>query len=99
MLLGVFTFCTSWTVAIVCVRTQPLIVLEAACLTFSVTIAITIFAMTTDQDFTIFGPILHIFGLVFCTAGIFLALFGYHTGLFYASIGVLLFSFYLLFDT
>ena len=86
-------------VSVVCVRTQPIVVLEAACLTLSVTIAVTIFAATTDKDFTVMGPILHICGLVFCTAGLFLGLIGYQTGLLYATIGVILFSFYLLWDT
>ena len=86
-------------VAIVCKKTQPMIVLEAAVLTLSVTFAITWFAFTSNQDFTVFGPLLHIFGFVFCTAGIFLSLFGFHMGLLWSVVGVILFSFYLLFDT
>ena len=98
-LLLVFTVCTSWMVAVACKRTEPMIVLEAAVLTLSVTIAITFYAFTTDKDFTVFGPLLHIFGFVFCTAGLLLALFGFHMGLLWSVVGVILFSFYLLFDT
>ena len=98
-LLGTFTFCTSWMVAVACKRTQPIIVLEAATLTFSVTFAITVYAMTTKTDFTVFGPLLHICGFVFCTAGMLLAIFGVHMGLLWSVLGVILFSFYLLFDT
>ena len=72
---------------------------EAATLTFAVCLAITVYAFTTTTDFTIFGPILFIFGFVFAVAGIFMAAFGYHHGIVYSSIGVIFFSFYLLFDT
>ena len=99
ILLGIFTVSTGILVSLACVRTDPKIVLEAACLTFAVTFAITLYAMTTTTDFTIYGPILHIFGMVFVTAGILLAAFGAHLGLLWSVIGVILFSFYLLFDT
>ena len=99
ILLAVFTFSMSWMVGVCCMRTNPVTVVEAACLTLSVTIAITVYAFTTSTDFTIFGPILFIVGFVFCTAGILMAVFGYHPGLLWSVLGVLLFSFYLLFDT
>ena len=79
--------------------TDPIIVLEAAALTFAVTVAITVYAMTTTTDFTICGPFLFIFGFVFVTAGILMSAFGFHPGLAWSVIGVFLFSFYLLFDT
>ena len=99
LLLSIFTFCTSWLVATACARTKPLVVLEAAGLTFAMTVAITIYAMTTKTDFTIYGPLLFIFSFVFCVAGFFLAIFGFQMGLLWSAIGVILFSFYLLFDT
>lgn len=99
ILLLVFTLCVSWMVSVACVKTEPILVLEAATLTFSVVAAITFYAFTTSTDFTVFGPILWILGFVFCTAGFLYRCFGYHTGLVYSIIGVILFSFYLLFDT
>ena len=99
ILLAVFTFSNSWIVGFCCTQYNPITVLEAACLTLSVTIAITVYAFTTSTDFTIFGPILFIVGFVFCTAGILMAVFGYQPGLLWSVLGVLLFSFYLLFDT
>jgi FtsH-binding integral membrane protein len=99
ILLGCVTFCTAWIVATVCQRTKPLIVFEASTLTFAVTLAITVYAFTTKTDFTVFGPLLFIFGFVFTTAGILMACFGYHPGLLWSVLGVILFSFYLLFDT
>ena len=80
-------------------RTDPKIVLEAAALTLAVVVAITIYAMTTDTDFTICGPFLYIFGMVFCVGGLLMWAFGSHPGLWWSIIGVILFSFYLLFDT
>jgi FtsH-binding integral membrane protein len=98
-LLGLVTFSMSWIVASVTTRCDPIIVFEAAILTFAVVFAITVYAYTTSTDFTVFGPILHIFGFVFCTAGALMCLFGYHPGLLWSVLGVILFSFYLLFDT
>ena len=45
-------------------RTEPIIVLEAASMTAAMTFAITVYAMTTKTDFTLFGPILYICGFV-----------------------------------
>ena len=98
ILLGIFTFCVSYMVSVACVRTNPKVVLQAACLTLAMTTAITVYAMTTKTDFTIFGPILFIVGFVFCIASILFSFFGYTPGLGWSIIGVILFSFYLLFD-
>ena len=99
ILLGVFTACVSWMVSLACVRTNPKTVLEAAALTFSMVLGITVYAATTKTDFTIFGPILFIVGFVFGMASILFSMFGYQPGLGWSIIGVILFSFYLLFDT
>ena len=99
LLLLVFTFCVSWMVSVACVRTKPVVVFEAACLTFAVVFAITFYAFTTATDFTVLGPLIFVFGFVFCTAGFLFKCFGYHLGLVYSVIGVILFGFYLLFDT
>jgi hypothetical protein len=97
--LGVFTFCTGWIVSISTIHVKPIIVLEAACLTLAMVFGITLYAMNTTTDFTVFGPLLWIFGCVFGVAGIFLSLFGFTKGLLWSTIGVILFSFYLLYDT
>lgn len=99
ILLAAFTFAVSFMVSHVCMRTEPMIVLQASCLTFTVALSITYYAATTTTDFTLFGPILTIVGWVFCMAGFLYAIFGYHHGLIYSTFGALLFSFYLLFDT
>jgi len=99
ILLFTFTFCESWCVASICQRTEPKVVLEAAALTTSMVIAITLYAMFTKTDFTLCGPILYICLMVFSVAGLFMGLFGFKMGLLWSVIGVILFSFYLIHDT
>ena len=99
VLLGVYTVCMSWLVAVCCIRTQPKIVLEAAALTFSAVVGITFYAFTTSSDFTTCGPILSAVGFIFMMAGFLLHVFGFHLGLVYSVGGVILTSFYLVFDT
>ena len=55
--------------------------------------------MTTKTDFTVYGPILTIVSWVVCVAGMLYSVFGYHKSLLWSVGGVILFSFYLLFDT
>ena len=61
--------------------------------------AITLYAWTTKTDFTLCGPILFIFGLVFGVAGIIIVSCGFKLGIVWSIIGVILFSFYLIWDT
>ena len=97
-LLGVFTFSVSYIVAFTTLRYQPLIVAEAACLTAAMVVAITVYAATTKTDFTVWGPIMLIFFFVFSTAMLFGLLFGFVSHLAYCCFGVVLFSFYLIWD-
>ena len=100
ILLCVFTVCVSWIVGVACVNVKDqMLVFEAAALTAGVVIGITAYAATTKSDFTIFGPILFILGFVFGIASIFCIFAGPTMNLAFASIGVILFSFYLLVDT
>merc|ERR1712096_153566 len=63
------------------------------------TIGITVYAINTKNDFTVCGPLLYIFGFVFFTMSLFFFLFGNVMPILFATIGVILFSFYLLVDT
>ena len=99
ILLSIFTLSMTWIVGAQCLMNDPIVVLEAASLTLSVTVAITLYAMTTKQDFTIYGPVLMIVSFVFTTAGLLFFMFGYNPGLIWSVFGVLLFSAYLLFNT
>jgi len=97
-LLGVFTFCVSYMVAFATLHYQPLIVAEAACLTAAMVVAIAVYAATTKTDFTVCGPIMLIFFFVFSTAMLFGLIFGFVSHLAYCCFGVVLFSFYLIWD-
>ena len=99
ILLSIFTVCVSYIVGMACMRYDPRVVVEAACLTAAMCLAITIYAIRTKTDFTIFGPICYIIGILFCVVGMFSILFGPTMRLMWACLGVLLFSFYLLMDT
>ena len=98
-LLCVFTLCVSYIVSLSTLRYDPIIVIQAAFLTAAMTCAITVYAITTKSDFTVFGPFMFIIGFVFAVAGIFSFMWGPTMHLAYACIGVVLFSFYLLIDT
>lgn len=99
ILLGTMTFGCGWLVSITTIMYPPVIVFEAACLTAAMVFSITLYALNTSTDFTAFGPLLYIFGMVFCVFGILLSVFGITKGLVWSTIGVVLFSFYLIYDT
>ena len=99
ILLGVFTSCVSYLVGCSCALvSDKMIVLEAAALTGAMTLAITVYAITTKTDFTVCGPVLFIMGFIFAMAGILFS-FTRSNNVIFAAIGVFLFSFYLLVDT
>ena len=104
ILLAIFTLCVSFIVASVSCRYNQILVFEAAALTSAVVVGVTVYAYTTKTDFTVCGPIMFIFGMLFVTASIlFVCLRGQkgfqqaHFG--FAVLGAFLFSFYLLCDT
>lgn len=79
---------------------DPDVVLAAAFSTAAIVIGISIFAWTVKVDFTIIGPIVIILALSMSMVAIFSFAFhfrGLH--MVYCGIGVILFGFYLLFDT
>ena len=100
ILLGVFTICEAYIVSYSCAMTDPKIVFMAAVMTLGITVALTLYAMTTKQDFTFMGGTLFVFGMVFFIVGIFL-LFTDNPVLhvIYSGIGVFLFGIYLIYDT
>ena len=97
-LLGVFTLSVSYIVAFATLHYQPLIVAEAACLTAAMVVAITIYAATTKTDFSIFGPIFHVFFFITFMGILLGVICGFVSHLAYCCFGVVLFSFYLLWD-
>lgn len=100
ILLSIFTFCVSWMVGVACMACpNPLLVFQAATLTAAMVIGLTFYAVTTKTDFTYCGASLFILGMVFCTACLFACVFGPTMNLGIACLGVMLFSFYLVYDT
>ena len=99
ILLAIFTYCCSWIVAVTCIRYDQIVVFEAASLTASIVIALTFYAITTKNDFTICGPIMFILGMLFMVGSMLALVFGPNMRLLWCIIGVFLFSFYLIIDT
>lgn len=99
--LGLFTVCEGWLVGAICSTYKVEEVLIAVGMTAGVVMALTIFAMQTKIDFTAWGGALLCVLVVFVLAG-FIAAFFKETRtvrLVYASIGAIIFSLYIVFDT
>jgi FtsH-binding integral membrane protein len=79
--------------------------MAAAFSTAAITVAISVYAWTTKSDFTICGPFMLILGFTLCTTTLFILIFGLTTGnyrvahMIICGIAVMLFSFYLIYDT
>ena len=96
----IFTLCEAYTVSYICASVNsPKIVIAAAFMTAGVVLSLTLYAFTTETDFTVFGGLAFVLTAVFCLFGIFSFYFGPTMNLIYCSIGVLLFGFYLIMDT
>jgi hypothetical protein len=76
-----------------------MIVMEAALLTLSVVVGLTVYAATTSTDFTYLGAYLWVAMMIFSMGSMILYAFGIHHSFFKAVIGVILFSAYLVWDT
>lgn len=76
------------------------IVLIAAVMTLGIVVALTLYAMTTKKDFTMLGGFLFCFSMTLLIFGIFVA-FSYSDTAYviYCGLAVLLYSFYLIYDT
>jgi FtsH-binding integral membrane protein len=100
IMLAIFTLCESYMVAYICCFTQPSVVYSAGIMTIVVCIALTIYAFTTKRDFTKMGGMLFVILAVFLVAGIFMVFVKVPlVRMVYHIIGVLLFGFYLVYDT
>ena len=70
-------------------------------MTLGITCSITVYALTTKSDFTLYGGEFFIFGMGLFLFGLFAALFGGMipiVRIFYCLIGVIFYGFYLIFD-
>ncbi|XP_064542593.1 protein lifeguard 1 isoform X2 [Drosophila montana] len=98
--LFLFTLAESFLLGIVAGQYQADEVLMAVGITAAVSLGLTLFALQTKYDFTMCGGVLVACLVVFIIFGI-IAIFipGQIIGLVYASLGALLFSVYLVYDT
>jgi len=100
IMLTIFTVCEAYIVAYICCFTHPSVVYTAGTMTLVVCLALTIYAFTTKQDFTKMGGMLFVLLAVFLVATIFMIFVKTPlVRMIYNIIGVLLFGFYLVYDT
>lgn len=100
IMLIIFTLCEAYIVAYICCFTQPSVVYSAGTMTLVVCLALTIYAFTTKRDFTMMGGMLFVLLAVFLVASIFMIFIKIPlVRIVYHVIGVLLFGFYLVYDT
>jgi len=100
ILLFIFTVSMSLMVGHTVMRVrEPVIVLEAATLTLAAVLGITWYAATTKTDFTLCGPTLYVVAVVFSVAALFMIVLGPQLHIVWAAFGVVLVSFYLVYDT
>jgi FtsH-binding integral membrane protein len=68
-------------------------------MTTCLVVGLTCYAWTTKTDFTVFGAVIWSLGAIFLIFSLISFLFGPTMRLIYCVIGLILFSFYLIFDT
>ena len=95
-----FTVCEAYIIAYFCLAYSPSQVYEAGFMAAAMCIGLTIYACFTTTDFTLWGGFLFMAGLVFVIGGSIMLIF--RTPLLlviFDCIGLLLFGFYLIYDT
>lgn len=100
ILLTAFTFCEGYIVSYSCAAVDAKIVFMAAVMTLGITVALTVYAMTTSTDFTMCGGTLCVCVMTMLLIGIFM-MFTSNPFLhvLYSGLGVILYGIYLIFDT
>jgi FtsH-binding integral membrane protein len=86
-------------VSFIAAQYEPRVVTAAAVCTAGMVIGITVYTFTTKNDFTVFGPLLFVIGFAILFIFPFFFLGSKTLHIFYVFLSVILFSFYLLFDT
>ncbi len=104
VLLLIFTVCEAYCVACCCIGVDPNYVCAAAGATAGMVVAVTIFAWFTKNDFTIMGPMFVVLGMTMAMFGLMFWFLPPGDGkrtvyIVYCSLVVLVFGFYLIFDT
>ena len=97
ILLFTYTFCMCFYLLILCSEYSTKAVFTALVLTVAATLGLTIYSFTTTHDFTFCSGILFAFITVLIFSFPFFLWFGSYT--FYCILGVMCYSFYLIYDT
>jgi len=103
ILLGVFTLVEAYTIGVVCAiytsQDNGFLVVEAAGITMTIFLGLTLFTCFSKIDFSFMGAGLYMCLHVLIFWGLFQWLFGWHTGAIYSLFGSILFSGYIIYDT
>ncbi len=100
ILLFIFCISLSYLVSGICATYDPNIVLMAAVMTVGITMALTLYAMTTKTDFTTCGGILFMLIMALILFGLFALFFNVKIlYTFYCTLGVIVYGLYLIMDT
>lgn len=98
--LGIFTMAEGFLLGVISSIYDPVTVLTAVGVTAAICFALTLFAMQTKWDFTVMGGFLLVILMIFLFFGFMMFFLHSHVmKLIYCSVGVLIFSLYLLYDT
>ena len=100
ILLFIFCLSLSYIVSAICATYAPNIVIMAAIMTTGITLALTIYAMTTKTDFTVCGGLLFVLVMALILFGLFALFFNVKIlYTFYCILGVIVYGIYLIMDT
>ena len=101
MLLFLFTGSEAYIVAFISSQYPADVVCQAAFMTAAVVIALTIYALRTKTDFSVYGGCLYILAAVMfiCSLALIFLPQNHWLTVLYSALGVILFGFYLIFDT
>ena len=100
ILLFIFCLSLSYIVSAICATYDPNIVIMAAIMTTGITLALTIYAMTTKTDFTVCGGLLFVLVMALILFGLFALFFNVKIlYTFYCILGVIVYGIYLITDT
>ena len=100
IILFLFTFAESYVISFICAFSNHKLVFMAAFMTFVMCLSLTLYAINTKSDFTTKGGLL----FILCAGLILFSIFGLFTNnkffhILISTLGVILFGFYLIYDT
>jgi hypothetical protein len=99
VLLFTFTLCETFIVSVVAAHSKPKLVLMALFMTMGIVTALTLYALTTDTDFTLMGGALFLIAMCMLLIGLMVHFTNNKTiHVIYSGISVLFLGLYLIYD-